>query len=236
MNSFCTNCGKESNKKVCPYCGVKRNTTHQFCSWCGNPISENAVICTSCKENVNGADMSKLFKIIRVLCLIALFFAMAMSFLTSAYLSGVLFAFAIIFLLPFVKNIVITATHNKQTIRKPLNVMRIFLVIVLAVIGMATQPETEYAVISENATRAAEVVFHENVALKNEESFVINDSDVTYSTTPYNGKENFRLVTVVIDYSAQNGFGGMSREDYPVQILFNVENGEYYRLDGTLID
>ena len=236
MNSFCTNCGKESNKKVCPHCGVKRNTTHQFCSWCGSPISENAVICTSCKENVNGADVSILFKIIRVLGLIALFFAMVMSFLTSAYLSGVFFAFAIIFLLPFVKNIVITATHNKQTIRKPLNVIRIFLVIVLAVIGMATQPETEYAVISENATSAAEVVFHENVALKNEESFVINDSDVTYSTTPYNGKEKFRLVTVVMDYSAQNGFGGMSREDYTIQILFNVENGEYYRLDGTLID
>ena len=97
-------------------------------------------------------------------------------------------------------------------------------------------PDAAFEIYNEEATTAAEVVFHEEVALKNESSFVINGSEVTYSKEDYNGHENLRLVTVVIDYSAQNGFGGTNREEYTIKILFNMENGEYYRLDGTLIE
>ncbi len=114
--------------------------------------------------------------------------------------------------------------------------MRIAIVIILFFIGVILTPDAKFEIYTDEATKAAEVIFHEEVALKNEASFVINDSDVTYLTEPYNGKENLRLVTVILDYSAQNGFGGNNREDYTVEILFNIENGLYYRLDGSLIN
>ncbi len=236
MNKFCTNCGKENNKKICQHCGVKKNTTHLFCEWCGNPISENVTICTSCQEKVKPNGSAKIFNIISLLGIVFLLFSIIMSLSSSAFLPVILFVIGIILLLPFTKNAIKCATHNKQSLRKPLSVVRIFLVIILAFIGLVSQPAAEFEVYTDDATKAAEIVFHEEVALKNENSFVINDSDVTYLTEPYNGKENLRLVTVVIDYSAQNGFGGSNRNDYTIKILFNIENGNYYRLDGTVIE
>ncbi len=235
MNKFCTNCGKENNKKICLHCGVKRNTSHLFCEWCGNPITENASICTACKEMVKSGGSKKIFSIISIICIALLIFSIVMSLTSGAFIPVILFAIGIILLLPFTKNAIKSATHTKQSLRKPLNIIRVILVIVLAFAGLVSQPAHEFKIYTEDATKAAEVVFHEEVALKNESSFVINDSDVTYLTEPYNGKESLRLVTVVIDYSAQNGFGGNNRKDYTIKILFNVENGNYYRLDGTLI-
>ena len=81
-----------------------------------------------------------------------------------------------------------------------------------------------------------EVVFHEEVALRNESSFVINDSAVTYLDEPYNDNENLRLVTVVLDYSAQNGLGGYNRNNYRIELIFDTSTAKYYRLNGTLIE
>lgn len=235
MDKFCTNCGKENNKKICPHCGVKKNATHQFCEWCGSPTNENATICTVCKENIKVSYLEKIFNIVSILGIIALIFAIVMSLESSAILPAILFAIGIILLLPITKKAIKYATHNDISIRKPLSIMRVFLVIILAFIGIGTQPATEFKVYTEDATKAAEVIFHEEVSLKNEASFVINDSKVTYLTEPYNGHENLRYVTVVIDYSAQNGWGGNNRNNYTINILFDTENGTYYRLDGTVI-
>ena len=236
MSKFCTNCGKENNKKVCPHCGVKRNTTHLFCEWCGEQLTENASICIACKEKVKPDALKKVFSIISIIFIAFFIFAIAMSISSKAFISVILFVLGIFLLLPFTKNAIKSATHTKQSVRKPLNIIRIVLVIVLAFVGVVSQPASEFEIYTVDATKAAEVVFHEEVALKNESSFVINDSNVTYLTEPYNGKEALRLVTVEIDYSAQNGFGGNNRDDYTIKILFNVENGNYYRLDGTIIN
>ena len=52
---FCTNCGKESSKKVCPHCGVKRKRINKYCEWCGTELDINAMICPECKEKVKDA-------------------------------------------------------------------------------------------------------------------------------------------------------------------------------------
>ncbi len=235
MNKFCTNCGKENNDKICRHCGVKRNTSHLFCEWCGNPINENASICTSCKEMVKPDGSKRIFGVISIISIAFLICYISMSLSLGGGLSVVLLSFGIILLLPFTKNAIKSATHTKQSLRKPLNIIRVILVIILAFAGLVSMPPVEYEIYKDVATKAGEIVFHEEVALKNESSFVINDSLVTYSAEPYKGRESLRLVTVMIDYSAQNGFGGNNREDYTINILFNVENGEYYRLDGTHI-
>lgn len=72
--------------------------------------------------------------------------------------------------------------------------------------------------------------------LKNEDSFVLNGSKVYSDDEPYEGYDNLRLVNVVLDYSAQNGFGGNNRKTYTVTMYFNTATNHYYRIDGTQID
>lgn len=69
-------------------------------------------------------------------------------------------------------------------------------------------------------------IFHAEVTLKNEASFVLNDSKVTYIDS-YEGNDNLALVTVVLDYSAQNGFDGMNRDTYTVKMIFRYSDGTY---------
>lgn len=78
-----------------------------------------------------------------------------------------------------------------------------------------------------NANAALEV-FHSEVALKNEASFVLNDSTVSIQKD-CNGEEEACPVTVYLDYSAQNGFGGMVRDTYKVELIFNHVTGKYSR-------
>lgn len=90
---------------------------------------------------------------------------------------------------------------------------------------------TKFKVSEKDAIAAAEVVFHEEVSLKNESSFVLNDATVTY----YEQEGNYIIVSVLLDYSAQNGFGGMNRDIYPVRLKFNVLDGRYYDMNGMII-
>ncbi len=238
--NYCSNCGEKSSKKICEHCGVKKNTTHHFCEWCGNPLNENATLCTKCHERIRPSGISKFSGIICILGIIVFIFAAILALSLNAILSTVIFIIGLVLLMPFIKQLIKKVTHEKQWLRSIINTARVFLVFALFVVGIMVTPDSNsnitYEIYTNEATKAAEVVFHEEVALKNESSFVLNDSKVTYLTEPYNGHENLRLVFVEIDYSAQNGFGGMNRESYTVEILFNYENGEYYRLDGSHIN
>ena len=79
----------------------------------------------------------------------------------------------------------------------------------------------------KEAVKQAEKFFHNQVKLKNEASYVLNDSIVTASYTS-SGEIS---VVVVLDYSAQNSFGGMTRNGYKVEMLFG--NGKYRFVKGT---
>jgi len=130
-------------------------------------------------------------------------------------------------------NVVKNATFGNKGKRTLLSIARILAVIVIFIVGIMTIPESEpikNEVYSNEATEAALQVFHDEVNLKNEDSFVLNDSKVTYQNS-YNGNDNLALVTVVLDYSAQNGFGGMNRDTYTVKLVFNYAHGTYRPLD-----
>ena len=240
MKKFCTNCGKETSQKTCEHCGVKKYTTHSFCEWCGNPVNANAEICPACKEKIG--KPSRLSSILGIIFFSL--FVVVYSFdeaRASNTLSIFLLFVCIVLVLPVTKGIIRNLTFDKPAksiLRVVINSIRIMLVIFLfcASIVNSTTTDVSYEIYKNEATAAAEVVFHEEVALKNESSFILNDSDVTYLTEPYNDNDNLRLVTVVLDYSAQNGLGGYNRNDYRIKLIFDTSTGKYYRLNGTLIE
>lgn len=104
----------------------------------------------------------------------------------------------------FHKKTIRKITYGKKGIRKLVFSVRFVTVIVLFLISCFASQAITLDVNTWEATEAAVVVFHEEVKLKNESSFVINDSIVSSTTEPYNGDEKLRLVKVDLDYSAQN--------------------------------
>jgi len=105
---YCTNCGQESNQKICHSCGVKSNKTHNFCAWCGAPIKENASICTNCGEQVNINKIPLILKIAHT-CLIVLFLMFSTVAGGGSRLCLIL---AAVVLFPFADRVVKKATHS----------------------------------------------------------------------------------------------------------------------------
>lgn len=238
---YCTNCGAENTKKICHSCGAKNNKAHKFCGYCGGEIKENAVICTECGKSIKPTAKDKIFYIIGWVFSLFFVFLSTASFGTSDYLSIVLCLIAALLSTPIVGNL-----FKKVIKSKFATVIRIVLVVVCFICVLEFGADVSFEIYQEQATAAAEVVFHEEVNLKNEASFVINGSKVTYETEDYKKKvdyaadtyktyPNVRLVTVVIDYSAENGFGGTNRDTYTVKLLFNTETGKYYRVDDMSV-
>lgn len=226
---YCRNCGKETTAKICPHCGNNSRKAQNYCGWCGNEVDKNAVMCPNCHEKLREGFGAKIGKFVGVLAAILLFI-LAVGFVQEgAVVSAVLFTLTGILLLPFVKSTIKKITFGNKGKRKIFSIFRAVAIVVVLVGGFVTLPEAEpikNEVYKEAATEAALEVFHDEVTLKNEQSFVLNDSIVTYET-PYNDNENLALVTVILDYSAQNGFGGTNRDTYTVKLIFRYSDGSY---------
>ena len=226
---YCRNCGKETTKKICPHCGNKAKEAQNYCGWCGNEVDKNAVECPQCHEKLKTGFILKIGSVLGVLVALFLFFFAIIYATDGAIGTTILFAVGGLLLLPLVGSIIKKLTFNKKAIRKILSVVRIFVVLGVVFGGFVMMPEAEPVkneVYKDQATEAALRVFHNEVSLKNEESFVLNDSIVTYDT-PYEGNENLAYVKVILDYSAQNGFGGMNRDTYTVELIFRYSDGSY---------
>lgn len=83
---------------------------------------------------------------------------------------------------------------------------------------------------TKTALKQAEEAFHRTVKLKNEQSYVLNDYRVTASYCD----DGDISVIVLLDYSAQNGFGGMTRSIYKIEMVYH--DGEYRYLSGCEIE
>lgn len=230
---YCTSCGNESQKKICMSCGIKINKEHKFCAWCGKTLNDNASICTKCKMKVKP---NKILTIILLIIGLGMLFMSFAAIISGYTLSAILIAIAGTLSLPFVSNYIKKLTFDKRLLKIILKSTRAIIIIVFFVLGISISIPSTFEVTTKEATDAAVVVFHEEVKLKNTASFVLNNSKVTYLTEPYQRNSNLRLVEVSLDYSAQNGFGGTNRKDYLIQMLFDVTNGNYYRIrNKTLI-
>ena len=54
----------------------------------------------------------------------------------------------------------------------------------------------------------------------------MNDTQVIIGD--YNKAGDYQYVTVYLDYSAQNGFGGYNRETQEIEMKFERSTGKYY--------
>lgn len=229
--TYCTNCGKENSKKICPHCGVKRNATHKFCEWCGSEISEKASICTNCGENIKSGFGSKVRGVLKVICAILIYDSVTgCIYRAEAPVIPLLcFAIAFIMLLPFVKRIIKMFTLKKKGLRFALTTVKVILVLALIITGNMC---IRYKVTPEVAKDRAVEFFHDEVKLKDESSFVLNDWDCFISEDPYQHDVNKQAVSVVLDYSARNGFGGMTRNAYTITMIHNKTNGTFLKVSS----
>lgn len=226
-NLYCTNCGTQSSTKICTNCGVKRNSVHKYCAYCGAELTPNALICTSCKEPIKGEPI--FWNILNIVFAILLFSILSMAIDEGQPILVIIcLTLSLLLCLPIIKSFIKKLTIGKQGLRKILKIVRNVAIVLFFVVGMSNlvEKEVEFKVYKNEATDKAVEIFHSEVQLRNESSFVLNDSNVTYVDS-YNGNDNLALVTVVIDYSAENGFGGTNRSTYTVQLVFNYESGTY---------
>ena len=227
--NYCGNCGQKTSKKICPHCGNNARKANRFCKWCGNEVDPNAVVCPNCHEKQKEGFGAKLAKLLSV-ALAVIFVILAVAFIQEGgAVSAVCFVVAAILLLPAVKSAIKKATFGKKGVRTLLTFGRSVAIVVAIIAAFSLLPESEPAankVYKDVATEAALQVFHNEVNLKNESSFVLNDSKVTYVDN-YNDNPNLALVTVVLDYSAQNGFGGMNRDTYTVKLIYTYSSNSY---------
>ena len=199
--AYCTNCGKESSKKICESCGVKRNATHKYCAFCGAELPEKAALCTNCKEPIKGEAI--IWNIINILLSIPLMAVLLMAIGEGQpifVIACLTLSFALC--LPFIKSVIRNTTIGKKGLRKVLKLVRNLAIVVFFVVGMnnLNVVETEITVYKDEATAVE--------------------------------GSRWRLVWVTLDYSAQNGFGGTNRETYKVEMLFDITDGTYHRIDG----
>lgn len=243
---YCTSCGEKSGHKICKSCGVKENREHKYCGWCGAPLNENAAVCTQCgckvRPNKFLTALGTICGVIMLVIALLAFGAKSEGGANEFILAGILLAVGGMLCFPFVGNFIREKFFENKTAKNTLLVVRIIGAIVLFIAGIAfafvaAAKSPSQDVYADEATEAALVIFHEEVQLKNESSFVVNDSKVYCGDKPYNGDENLRLVTVILDYSAQNGLGGNNRTTYTVKMIFDYASGAYYRCDdGTRIN
>lgn len=226
-NLYCTNCGTQSSTKICNNCGVKRNSVYKYCAYCGTELTPNASICTNCKEPLRGEPI--FWNILNIVFAILLFSILSMAIDEGQPILVIIYlALSLLLCLPIIKSFIKKFTIGKQGLRKILKIVRNAAIILFFVVGMSNlvEKEVEFKVYKNEATDKAVEIFHSEVQLKNEASFLLNDSNVTYVDS-YNGNDNLALVTVLLDYSAENGFGGTNRSTYTVQLVFNYESGTY---------
>lgn len=228
---YCTNCGKENSKRICPHCGAKQNTTHKFCGWCATELNINSFVCPNCHERIKKGAFVKISNIIGIIlvCLLAYSTIASQNEYRLYYLIPLVI---IIFLLtPFAISLI--QNNFKKPIKLLLHILRIALIIILFFSSCKlTEIPNEPQTIEQRACTEAVEVFHENVRLKNESSFQLNSYNVRTFDEVYQGNENLTRYFVTLYYSAQNGFGGNSTDTYEVVLLYNSEDDTFTTLSA----
>lgn len=234
--SYCTNCGTETKTKICKSCGVKNGKTKNYCRYCGNEIDKNAIKCTNCNERIKIKKFSFILDMIFIVwffIFVVLGISMDWVVVGTKFLVFILIhLLGLILSLPIFKVLIKKLTVRSFKIRRALDIGRYLLLIIVAIAGPYTIPydispdNTEFKVIENVAVNAAVEFFHDNIDLKNESSFVINDATIIVGD--YDETGDYQYVTVYLDYSAQNGFGGYNRETQEIEMKFERSTGKYY--------
>ncbi len=220
----CTNCGTSVGKlKLCPKCRLKTKKNYKMhCMYCGGTIGNNNK-CNTCGSLARTSLIEIIARFIISIALIFNYlFAIGCILVNKMLIEGItvlIGTFAVhIFLYRKrqIKKIKIKLFHVKaRKIIFSLIYMGIFLSMFLI---MAVGTSLGNSTISDYADNSRAISYSENIikqTLKNPSSMQINDSKVAESFVSDDGWTYYK---VIIDYSAQNGFGGYNRKQEEIYV------------------
>lgn len=246
--NYCTNCGKESKKNVCPHCGVKRDKTHKYCAWCGNELEENAEICPNCKERIVKSKAAKIYSVLRwftpipILCGMLYWMNVPYEQIVTSmpvnYLGMALALTASLFMMfyPNIVNFIRKKTHKKFSLRKILNAVCALVLIALFATGIGLNNyilnSGKYVYSIGKAEDYAIDILHNSLPLKNRDSFrVINSFSKTDEESKANKESKFIYTNVYVEFVAENSFGAGVSTPYEVKVSYDKETHEYSLVD-----
>lgn len=183
---YCTNCGQKTDQKICLHCGVKRNTTHHYCQWCGAPIKEYAVICVSCQKPVKPKQSMQLLRFLENITIIFCVFFANSAFLVKAYFSGELFLIAAVLLLPPMKKMLFDSIPNSRK-KVIYGAAQYTAVAVLCIAGFVTYTKAQLPEIK---------VYRNAETISNEKTFLENDFSTEGDTE--------KIIKIVLDFSKES--------------------------------
>lgn len=221
---FCTNCGETVGKsKICPRCHLKTKKNYKkYCRYCGGTVGEKKK-CSMCGSL---ARVSVIETIVRfflttliVFCyLLALgwIFLNKMTVVGLTTFIGTLAIHIFVYRKKQIRKFKTKLVHNKaRKLILSLIYIGVFIgLIAVQLIGTALND----SVIGEYADNSRVISYSENIirqTLKNPSSMKINNSRVEESFTT---DDSWTYYKIVIDYSAQNGFGGYSRDTEEIYV------------------
>lgn len=207
-----------------------------FCRYCGNEIKDNDAFCSKCgksqsddkanKISKEKYQSTKIKKVARLINILFFAFAYLVSFVTFIYIavedggiSPAVLPAIIIFIITLLLNLFvfrkkqISAVKSKfKNNKKVSNIIIAAIYIILPLALFFGSFEYSYYVTIGNsqavATRYVKRTLKSN--LKNPESLQIHN--ITYKGEEGLEDDDYRYFNVTIEYSAQNGFGGYTRD------------------------
>ncbi len=210
----------------CKKCGNQLDDGMQFCSYCGEKCSESPNE-TALPNNQNTQD-SLIERILRFICMavfVITVFVGVVQLLTSNIVGALIILLIAILSFVFIlqkKKIAKIKSRCTNAIAKKLLVIAIYLllsVVMFISIGVGGMLANESSANPKTTATSYAQLTLEN-SLRNPDSLQIHNTDVKISVED----ENYHYYNIIIEYSAQNGFGGYNRNTYEILVKVSKDN------------
>lgn len=200
-------------------------------------MAERASLCVSCHESIRSNTFVRVLAIV-FLCLTPIWFLIvALGSQSLLYTLMVLASAALMLFLALPRSgiLIKQLTHSKRWLRFPIYLLCFVLAAFLSIspifldaqrdaqVPTANETKNDGESFNDSAIKAAKTVLQNN--LKNPSSLQIHSADVKLKSIDDNHNPTY---VVTLDYSAQNGFGGMNRDTYVVTLVYKIEEGKFY--------
>lgn len=242
---FCTNCGKpiKEGTHLCLHCGVKNNTTHNYCYYCGNYLAGEVSVCGRCRERVRGHIFVRVLAILS-LCIAPLWMLVVL-LNTENIVYGLMVLLSIAIMLfvamPAGQNVIRKFSHEKRWLRFPLYLGCFVLAAILSVVPFSLDT---FEAPEKNETALWVTKYNvEDLDAPNDGWYITNNHDITgtfsnYSTTNsklrvklYVNEDVFAIRLLTYGrYEVKNSLA----EDETYEITVKWEDGTESTFYGTM--
>lgn len=225
---YCTNCGESvGDLKICSHCHLKTKKNYKkYCRYCGGAIGENQK-CSECGSLARASVIESIARFfISAIMLVCYIFALSlirfkMTAMGLALLVGTLTIHALIYRKKQIRKFKTKLFHHKA---KKLILTLIYMSVP---IGLAASLLVGAALDGSGIGENSRVIaYGENCirqTLKNPSSMKIHSSNITDS---FKTDDGYTYYKILIDYSAQNGFGGYVRKTGEIYVYSSAYGTE----------